>query len=282
MTNAGHPQVQAAAAFARDRLGGRDADPLATVAVVLGSGLGHVADIVLENEGKAVEYGAMPHFPSSSVEGHKGRLVAGRVGGARVLLMQGRVHRYEGYSAQQVVFPIRVLHALGVRRLVVTNAAGGLGEGFAAGDLMLIEDHLNLTGDNPLVGSNDTHFGPRFPDMSDAYSAKLRDVADKVASERGVPLRRGVYAGLLGPSYETPAEIRMLRTLGASAVGMSTVHEVIAANHLGMEVLGLSCITNLAAGISRDKLSHDDVKETASRVGEAFAGLVLQLIPRLA
>ena len=282
MTNAGHPQVQAAAAVARDRLGGRDAEPIATVGVVLGSGLGHVADIVLENEGRAVDYGTIPHFPSSSVEGHKGRLVAGRVGGARVLLMQGRVHRYEGYSAQQVVFPIRVLHALGVRRLVVTNAAGGLGEGFAPGDLMLIEDHLNLTGDNPLLGANDVRFGPRFPDMSDAYCAKLRDVADKVAAERGVQVRRGVYAGLLGPSYETPAEIRMLRTLGASAVGMSTVHEVIAANHLGIEVLGISCITNLAAGISRDKLSHDDVKETAARVGEAFSGLVLQLIPRLA
>lgn len=281
MTQAGHPQVHAAATFARERFGERGDDAVAAVAVVLGSGLGQVADVVVDNGGKAVEYGSIPHFPTSSVEGHKGRLVAGHVGGARVLLMQGRVHRYEGYRAEQVVFPIRVLHALGVRRLIVTNAAGGLGDGFAAGDLMLIEDHLNLTGDNPLVGPNDARFGPRFPDMSDAYSARLREVAVQVSGERGVNLRRGVYAGLLGPSYETPAEIRMLKTLGAHAVGMSTVHEVIAANHLGMEVLGISCITNLAAGISPVKLSHDEVKETATRVGQVFSGLVLQLLPRL-
>ncbi|MCC7075037.1 MAG: purine-nucleoside phosphorylase [Deltaproteobacteria bacterium] len=278
----GHPQVQAAAAFARERLGARGDEEVAAVGVVLGSGLGHVADVVEENGGKAVEYSAMPHFPTSSVEGHKGRLVAGRVGGARVVLMQGRVHRYEGYSAAQVVFPVRVLHALGVRRLLVTNAAGGLGDGFVAGDLMLIEDHLNLTGDNPLVGANDARFGARFPDLSDAYAARLRELAVKVATERSIALRRGVYAGLLGPSYETPAEIRMLKTLGAHAVGMSTVHEVIAANHLGMEVLGISCITNLAAGISPVKLSHDEVKETATRVGQVFSGLVLQLIPTLA
>lgn len=282
MSTVGHSQVQAAAAFARDRLGARADDDVAAVGVVLGSGLGHVADVVEENGGKAVEYGVLPHFPTSSVEGHKGRLVAGQVGGARVVLMQGRVHRYEGYSAAQVVFPIRVLHALGVRRLLVTNAAGGLGDGFVAGDLMLIEDHLNLTGDNPLVGANDARFGPRFPDLSDAYATPLRDVAAKVATERGITLRRGVYAGLLGPSYETPAEIRMLKTLGAHAVGMSTVHEVIAANHLGMEVLGVSCITNLAAGISPVKLSHDEVKDTATRVGQVFSGLVLQLIPKLA
>ncbi|MBI1944321.1 MAG: purine-nucleoside phosphorylase [Deltaproteobacteria bacterium] len=282
MHSTGHPQVQAAAAFARDRLGERGEGAVATVGVVLGSGLGHVADVVVDNGGAAVEYGTIPHFPTSSVEGHKGRLVAGSVGGARVLLMQGRVHRYEGYTAAQVVFPVRVLHALGVRRLIVTNAAGGIGDGFVPGDLMLIEDHLNLTGDNPLVGANDARFGPRFPDMSDAYSARLREEADKVAAERSLALRRGVYAGLLGPSYETPAEIRMLKTLGAHAVGMSTVHEVIAANHLGTEVLGISCITNLAAGISKVKLSHDEVKETADRVGQAFSGLVLQLIPRLA
>lgn len=281
MTHAGHPQVHAAAAFARERFGDRGEDAVASVAVVLGSGLGQVADTVVENGGNAVEYGSIPHFPTSSVEGHKGRLVAGRVGGARVLLMQGRVHRYEGYRADQVAFPVRVLQALGVRRLIVTNAAGGLGDGFAAGDLMLIEDHLNLSGDNPLLGPNDARFGPRFPDMSDAYSARLRELAVQVAGERGLTLRRGVYAGLLGPSYETPAEIRMLKTLGAHAVGMSTVHEVIAASHLGMEVLGISCITNLAAGISPVKLSHDEVKETATRVGQAFSGLVLQLIPKL-
>jgi purine-nucleoside phosphorylase len=276
----GYAHVHAAAAAVADRF--RASLPAATVGVVLGSGLGAVADHVLAQGGQAVDYGAIPHFPVSSVEGHKGRLVLGKVDDVPVLLMQGRVHRYEGYAASSVVFPVRVLHALGVRRLVVTNAAGGLGDGFAAGDLMLIEDHLNLTGDNPLVGKNDARFGARFPDMSDAYTARLRQVALDVAAAQGLPLQRGVYAGLLGPSYETPAEIRMLRTLGAQAVGMSTVHEVIAASHLGVEVLGLSCITNLAAGISPVKLSHDEVKETATRVEQAFSRLVLGLVPRLA
>jgi purine-nucleoside phosphorylase len=276
----GHAHVHAAAAAVADRF--RATIPVASVGVILGSGLGAVADRVFEDSGHVVDYAAIPHFPVSSVEGHKGRLVAGTVAGVPVLLMQGRVHRYEGYPASSVVFPVRVLHALGVRRLVVTNAAGGLGEGFAAGDLMLIEDHLNLTGDNPLAGKNDARFGPRFPDMSDAYTARLRPLAFDVAAAQGLRLQRGVYAGLLGPSYETPAEIRMLRTLGAHAVGMSTVHEVIAASHLGIEVLGLSCITNLAAGISPVKLSHDEVKETATRVEQAFSQLVLGLLPRLA
>ncbi len=276
----GHAHVHAAAAAIADRF--RSSMPLATVGVVLGSGLGAVADGVLAQGGQVLDYGAIPHFPVSSVEGHKGRLVLGVVDGVSVLLMQGRVHRYEGYPASSVVFPVRVLHALGVQKLIVTNAAGGLGDGFSAGDLMLIEDHINLTGDNPLVGGNDSRFGPRFPDMSDAYTARLRDVALAVASAQGVRLQRGVYAGLKGPSYETPAEIRMLRTLGAHAVGMSTVHEVIAASHLSMEVLGLSCITNLAAGLSAHKLSHDEVKETATRVEQAFSRLVLGLLPRLA
>ncbi len=175
-----------------------------------------------------------------------------------------------------------MLHALGVKTLLVTNAAGGLGQGFAAGDLMLIEDQLNLTGDNPLLGKNDDRFGPRFPDMSEAYSKALRAMTDDVAKARGLTLQRGVYAGLLGPTYETPAEIRMLRTLGADAVGMSTVFEVIAAQHLGMRVLGISCITNLAAGMTSNKLSHDEVKETADRVAADFSGLVLDVLPRLA
>lgn len=280
----GHAHVHAAAAHLRERFGRPvdDGKPVATVGVVLGSGLGRVADVVLEQGGVAVEYGDVPHFPVSSVEGHKGRMVFGRVHDQPVLLMQGRVHRYEGYAASSVVFPVRVLQALGVRRLVVTNAAGGLGDGMKPGDLMLIEDHLNLTGDNPLLGANDARFGPRFPDMSDAYTSSLRAIAAEVAAARGITLQKGVYAGLLGPSYETPAEIRMLRTLGASAVGMSTVHEVICASHLGVEVLGISCITNLAAGISLHKLSHDEVKETANRVERAFSALILDLVPRLA
>lgn len=278
----GFSQVHAAAAALRDRFGLGENEAAASVGVILGSGLGSVADKVVDEGGRALDYGAIPHFPTSSVEGHKGRMVLGRAGGANVLLMQGRVHRYEGYAASSVVFPVRVLHSLGVRRLIVTNAAGGVGDGLSAGDLMLIEDHLNLTGDNPLLGANEARFGPRFPDMSDAYTGRLRELALDVARARGLTLQRGVYAGLLGPSYETPAEIRMLRTLGAHAVGMSTVHEVIAASHLGLEVLGLSCITNLAAGISPHKLSHDEVKETATRVERAFSGLVLELIPRLA
>jgi purine-nucleoside phosphorylase len=274
----GHDHVQAAAAAIRDRF---NLTHDVTVGVVLGSGLGAVADQVLEAGGAALPFGAIPHFPVSSVEGHKGRLVFGNVQGVPVLLMQGRVHRYEGYPSSSVVFPVRVLQALGVRKLVLTNAAGGLGDGFAAGDLMLIDDHLNLTGDNPLLGPNDARFGARFPDMSDAYSKRLRTVALDVAAARQLKLQRGVYAGLLGPSYETPAEIRMLKLLGASAVGMSTVHETIAANHMGVEVLGLSCITNLAAGISTEKLSHDEVKDTATRVESAFSGLILDVVGKL-
>ncbi len=276
----GHAHVAAAAAFIADRF--RTSLPVAAAGVVLGSGLGAVADgVIADGGGAAIEYGAIPHFPTSSVEGHKGRLVFGKVGDTPVLLMQGRVHRYEGYPASSVVFPIRVLQALGVRKLIVTNAAGGLGDGFRAGDLMMIEDHLNMTGDNPLSGKNDARFGPRFPDMSEAYSRRLRAALVDVAKARGVELQKGVYAGLLGPSYETPAEIRMLKTLGAHAVGMSTVHEVIAASHMGMEVLGISCITNLAAGLSGTKLSHDEVKETATRVEQEFSGLILDVLPRL-
>jgi purine-nucleoside phosphorylase len=275
----GFAHVHAAAAFVADRV--RRAIPVADVAVVLGSGLGFVADEAFADGGSALDYGSIPHFPTSSVEGHKGRLVAGALGGRQVLLMQGRVHRYEGYPASSVVFPIRVLHALGVKKIIVTNAAGGLGDGFKAGDLMLIEDHLNLTGDNPLLGQNDARFGPRFPDMSEAYTRRLRTLALERAGAHGLALQKGVYAGLLGPSYETPAEIRMLKVLGAHAVGMSTVHEVIAASHLGMEVLGISCITNLAAGISPHKLSHDEVKDTANAVAQAFSGLVKDLVPRL-
>ncbi len=275
----GHPHVVAAAAAIADKL--RSSIPVAAVGVVLGSGLGSVADVVVERGGSAIDYGAIPHFPTSSVEGHKGRLVFGRVEGTPVLLLQGRVHRYEGYPASSVVFPVRVLHALGVRKLIVTNAAGGIGDGFRPGDLMVIEDHLNLTGDNPLSGPNDARFGPRFPDMSEAYSRRLRKLCFDVGETRGLALQRGVYAGLLGPSYETPAEIRMLKSFGAHAVGMSTVHEVIAASHLGVEVLGLSCVTNLAAGLSSTKLSHDEVKETATQVEQEFSGLVLDLLPRL-
>lgn len=276
----GAAQIEAAAIAIRERLD-LPPGPVASVGVVLGSGLGAVADGVVDGGGRAVEFGAIPHFPTSSVEGHKGRLVFGRVDDAPVVMMQGRVHRYEGWSAAAVAFPVRVLIALGAKRLLLTNAAGGLGDGYAAGDLMLISDHLNLTGDNPLVGRNEDRLGPRFPDMSDAYAKRLRAIAKEVAAAQGVKLQEGVYASVLGPSYETPAEIRMLRALGASAVGMSTVYETIAAAHAGVPVLGISCITNLAAGISPQPLSHDEVKETATRVEAVFSGLVRGLIARL-
>ncbi len=276
-----HSEIEAAAAAVRDRLGLPAGEHVARVGVVLGSGLGRVADRVCDEGGAAVEYGEIPHFPTSAVEGHRGRLVYGEAGGAPVLLMQGRVHRYEGWSAAQVAFPTKVLLALGVERLLLTNAAGGIGDGMKPGDLMLISDHLNLTGDSPLIGANDDRLGARFPDMSDPYAKGLREIARAVAEKQALPLVEGVYASVLGPSYETPAEIRMLRTLGASAVGMSTAYEAIAANHGGAKVLGISCITNLAAGMSDQPLSHDEVKETAARVEKVFSELVLGLIPRL-
>jgi len=252
-------------------------DEPAEIALILGSGLGVLADRMERTA--VIPYRDIPHFPVSTVEGHAGELILGRAAGRPVVLMNGRFHMYEGYDAQTVAFPVRVMRALGAGTLVVTNAAGGINTDFRPGDLMLIEDHINLTGRNPLVGPNDDDIGPRFPDLSEAYSRRLRDLAERAAAERGIPLVRGVYAGLLGPSYETPAEIRMLRTLGADAVGMSTVNEVIAARHAGMEVLGISCISNMAAGILPQPLSHREVMETAERVKEKFLELVLAVLP---
>jgi purine-nucleoside phosphorylase len=282
MTDAyGYAQIQAAAAAIRERLGKPEGSAVAKVGLVLGSGLGAVGDQLLDAGGQSIHYGEITHFPTSGVVGHKGRLVFAEHEGTPALVLQGRVHAYEGWPKAAVVFPIRVLMALGCERIVLTNAAGGLQDGMTPGDLMLIEDHLNLTGDNPLVGENDDRLGARFPDMSDTYTAALRETVLEVAKGQGLALKKGVYAGLLGPSYETPAEIKMLRTLGASAVGMSTVYEAIAASHGKADVVGISCITNLAAGISANKLSHDEVKETASMVEKAFAELVMGLISRL-
>lgn len=249
--------------------------PPAKIAVVLGSGLGAFADQLSQTT--SLSYAKIPNFPLSTVEGHSGRFVHGFVGETPVLLMQGRVHRYEGYTAQQVVFPIRTMKSWGIEKLVLTNAAGGINAGYDVGDLMLITDHLNLTGDSPLIGPNNSELGPRFPDMTEAYSARLRDLAKTIQPD----LREGVYAGLLGPCYETPAEIRMLKTLGADAVGMSTVFETIAAQHLGMEVLGISCICNKAAGLSADKLSHEEVTLAGQKASKKFAALLLDLIPQL-
>ncbi|NMM54066.1 purine-nucleoside phosphorylase [Paenibacillus aquistagni] len=250
------------------------------VGLILGSGLGVLADLV-ENP-TTIAYSDIPHFPQSTVEGHAGELLIGTIQGRGVVLMKGRFHMYEGYGPEMTAFPVRVMKAIGVKQLLVTNAAGGVNTSFEAGDLMLISDHLNMTGTSPLIGANDNKLGPRFPDMSQAYSKRLRQAAHEVAAKHSFTFREGVYAGLLGPSYETPAEIRMLRTLGADAVGMSTVSEVIVASHAGMEVLGISCISNMAAGILDQPLSHEEVMETADKVREQFLKLVLDIIPAMA
>jgi purine-nucleoside phosphorylase len=249
------------------------------IGLILGSGLGVLADSV--EQPVSIRYEDIPHFPVSTVEGHAGELVAGVLGGKRVMIMKGRFHPYEGYDVKEITFPVRVMKELGAGTLLVTNAAGGINESYSPGDLMLIKDHINLTFRNPLIGPNDESLGVRFPDMSEAYSRKLRERAKQVASEQGLNVQEGVYVGLLGPSYETPAEIRMLRTLGGDAVGMSTVAEVITARHAGLQVLGISCISNMAAGILDQPLSHHEVMETTEKVKEQFLKLVTGIIPHL-
>ncbi|MBW1760540.1 MAG: purine-nucleoside phosphorylase [Deltaproteobacteria bacterium] len=242
------------------------------VAMVLGSGLGDYANSL---EGAhAIPYGEIPHMPLSSVPGHAGNLVTGRKAGKRIIAMQGRAHLYEGNSPGEVVFGVRLMAMLGAEILIVTNAAGGISPELEAGDLMAITDQLNLTGSSSLVGPNDEQLGPRFLDMTTAFDPSLIETASSVAAALGFELERGVYAGLLGPAYETPAEVRMLGTLGADAVGMSTVLEVLAARHMGLRVLGISCISNLAAGISKSPLSHEEVTETAGRVRSRFESLL--------
>ena len=242
------------------------------VGLILGSGLGGFADGL--EDATAIDYGDIPHFPRSHVVGHKGRLVLGTRGGARCVAMQGRVHLYEGHSAQTVAFPARVLIALGAKVVIVTNAAGGLDPTWAPGTLMLIRDHINLLPDHPLRGPNDERLGARFPDMTTAYAPELRARVKQVAARAGIALAEGVYVASTGPTYETPAEVKMLRGLGADATGMSTVPEVIVARHMGARVIGISCITNHAAGITGHALSHDEVTETATRVRATFEGLL--------
>ncbi|WP_425453962.1 purine-nucleoside phosphorylase [Paenibacillus flagellatus] len=249
------------------------------VGLILGSGLGVLADAM--EDVTVIHYEEIPHFPVSTVEGHAGELLVGTIGGKKAVLMKGRFHLYEGYDVTAVSFPVRVMKALGVRSLLLTNAAGGVNTSYRPGDLMLIRDHINFMFRNPLIGRNEESLGVRFPDMSEAYSAKLRGLAKETAESLGLELQEGVYAGLLGPSYETPAEIRMLRAIGADAVGMSTVPETIVARHAGIDVLGVSCITNMAAGILDQPLSHAEVVETAERVKESFLGFVSAVIPKL-
>jgi purine-nucleoside phosphorylase len=249
------------------------------IAVVLGSGLGDFADTLVD--AVHLPYRDLPHWPASTVIGHAGKLVVGTVAGRRVAALSGRVHAYEGHGQDTVVFAVRAMARLGVTHLVLTNAAGGINTNFGQGALMVIDDHINLTGSNPLIGVNDDRFGPRFPDMSEVYSRRLRGIADEAARATGVGVTHGVYVAVHGPSYETPAEIRAFRTLGADAVGMSTVPEAIAARHAGLEVLGISCITNMAAGVLPQPLVHDEVMETARRVRGSFIALLEAIIARV-
>lgn len=250
------------------------------IAVVLGSGLGPLADRL--SEPVVVPYGSIPHFPIPTVPGHHGRLIAGALDGARVIYLQGRFHDYEGYDPNVVTFPVRVLRRLGVEVLVLTAATGGINEAFHPGDIVCLADHLNLTGRNPLRGPNDERFGPRFPDMTEVYSLRLRAVADETAAQQGLVLRSGVYACLPGPSYETPAEIRMLRTLGADVVGMSTVPEAIVARHSGMEVLAFALVTNAAAGVTGESISHDEVLDAGRKAVPRLGGLIEGVVRRIA
>ncbi len=249
------------------------------VGIVLGSGLGDFTGRLAD--ANTIPYGEIPGWPASAVIGHAGRLVTGTLSGRRVVALSGRAHIYEGHDFRTVTFPTRVLGALGVRVLILTNAAGGINPAFTAGMLMLIDDHINLMGGNPLTGPNDERFGPRFPDMTDVYAPRLRGLADATARAAGIRLGHGVYVALHGPSYETPAEIRFLRTIGADAVGMSTVPEAVAARHMGMEVLGISCITNAAAGVLPQPLDHNEVMETAARVRGQFIALLEGIIGQL-
>jgi purine-nucleoside phosphorylase len=263
-----YDRIQATAAVVRARLGGR----VPQVALILGSGLGGFADRL--EDAVAIDYSELPGFPSSTVHGHAGRLVVGTRRGAMCVAMKGRVHMYEGHDARTVSFPARVLVALGAKVLLVTNAAGGLRPEWPPGTLMLIRDHIDLLRDHPLRGPNDDRLGPRFPDMTTSYTPALRTLVKEVAQAERIQLEEGIYVAMPGPCYETPAEVRMLQILGADATGMSTVPEVVVARHMGARVIGISCITNKAAGITGEALSHDEVTETAARVRSTFEGLL--------
>jgi purine-nucleoside phosphorylase len=269
-----YEQVQGAAEFVRAR-----AQTIPEIAVVLGSGLGAFASSLQRST--SLDYVDIPHWPASRVVGHEGRLVVGETAGRPLAVLAGRAHYYEGHDLRTVTFATRVLGVLGVKVLILTNAAGGVNTGLSAGDLMVIDDHLNLLGSNPLIGPNEERFGVRFPDLTNVYSPRLRRIADEAGTSLGLKMPHGVYAAWHGPAYETPAEVRYLRTIGADAVGMSTVPEAIVARHMRIEVLGISCITNLAAGVSPRPLNHDEVLETAERVRAEFMALLNEIIARL-
>ena len=269
-----YDRAEEAAALIRSQVG----TPPET-AVVLGSGLGDFADAL--SRSTVIPYADLPYWPASRVAGHPGRLVVGTIAGHRVAALAGRAHVYEGHDLSTVAFATRVMGRLGVKRIILTNAAGAVNTRFTQGALMVIDDHINLLGSNPLMGPNDERLGPRFPDMSEVYSARLRSIADAASAATGVPVVHGVYLAAHGPSYETPAEIRFYRSIGADAVGMSTVPEAIAARHMGIEVLGISCITNMAAGVLPQPLHHEEVMATAHRVRGSFIALLEGIIERL-
>lgn len=260
--------------FLEERMTARPA-----VAVVLGSGLGGFADEL--THAVEIPYSDIPGWPRSTAVGHAGKLVFGELEGVNVAVLAGRAHLYEGYAPARVTYAMRMMHLLGVKSVVLTNAAGGINVEYGQGALVMISDHINLQGVNPLAGANEQEFGPRFPDMSEAYSARYREIARTAAAELGIHLKEGVYAAMLGPSYETPAEIRFLRTIGADLVGMSTVAETIVCNHMGIKVLAISCVTNMAAGILPHRINHEEVLETGERVRDTFVRLLKRVIPRL-
>jgi purine-nucleoside phosphorylase len=268
-------KVDEAVAAVRGHTGGNTPD----VAIVLGSGLGDFAKRL--KDAVSIGYGELPHWPTSNVIGHEGKLVIGTLAGKRVAALSGRAHFYEGHDLRTVTFAARVIARLGVKSLILTNAAGGINTALKPGTLMVMDDHINLLGSNPLVGPNEEAFGARFPDMSEVYSKRLRGLTDAVAREQGLKIGHGIYVAVHGPSYETPAEIRFLRTIGADAVGMSTVPEAIVARHMGVDVLGISCITNAAAGVLPQPLNHDEVMEVARQVRDAFAALLEGIIGRV-
>ena len=248
-------------------------------AIVLGSGLGKITDQV--ESPVEISYSDIPHFFQTTVKGHSGKLIAGKLGEASTFFLSGRIHLYEGHDIQDVVFPVRLMKSLGVENILLTNASGGVNEQFSPGELCLIEDQINLTGTNPLIGKNHDFLGERFPDMSDLYSKKLREVILSCAKELDLTLHRGIYAGVLGPSYETPSEVKMIQRLGGDLVGMSTVFEAIASHHSGMNVAGISCVTNMAAGILEEKLRHDDIKEKADQAFGTFSKLIKAFVAKL-
>ncbi len=274
-----YTRAESAAMVIRMQLSQKPQLGVPEIAVVLGSGLGALAEELKDSV--VIPYADIPNFPRATAVGHEGRLVIGKSGSVTVAAMQGRVHQYEGYSSREAAFPVRVLGRLGVKSLVLTSAAGGINPAYRQGALVVLSDHINLQGNNPLNGPNDERFGPRFPDMSEAYSRSYRRIALDAGRELGIELQEGVYAALRGPSYETPAEIRYLRAIGADLVGMSTVPEVIVARHMGIAVLGISCVTNLAAGMSESAIDHAEVLAAGKRVSATLLALLTAIVPRI-